>query len=671
MKSSNLLILFLSTVIVFSNDLRSAEHSELDLQGGENAGFWQPQEVLALAFPSEQLKRLNQTIVVELDAIEITSMLITEGTNVSFQPLQPLSAGQHELRVVEYSEEGDIEELGYWSIEVRQSEFIQQYQVVANNQISANYRVADKNIGIPEPKEFHSQAISQVAFSTDSGNWQSSGQFDLYYDSLAANRIDNRAINNNEFLFSVGNDVVEARLGHQTMAVTGLVMDNFLRRGVSLESRIASINSRVSGFSLSSPHVIGFGNGLGINDSQERVEGVTFDSSPFADDPRSLYITGTWLKGRSFNVDQFIGNSIPMPIAGTDSEAWAFSGESLLFQNKLRIRAEYAATDYDFNVSDSLDSDEDDAYSVLVTYNDVVDSRIAWNVGAATQKIGTFFRSIANQALPSDKQINKFFAGTQWASFGLQTTIERQQDNVEKINFLPRINTDLTNLSFNWTPVVENFDGWYGAPSFALTTNYQSQLQTFTPGNYLFAETDNDISNWQLSSQFSYQTNSWGLALTTTDYTDHSLIQSDSETVSFDLYGNFAFGENSALSISPVISWNDTKDTTYQITTTSISFALQSAMMIIPKELNASLNVNWNSNEVGNNLLDGDNFAATFAIYWSIRQPKVNQFGVSLNLTSSYNDFNDNLISLNSLEAHQTYLSMTVTFPYQAGQTNE
>jgi len=448
-------------------------------------------------------------------------------------------------------------------------------------------------------------------------------------------------------------------------------MDNFLRRGVSLESRIASINSRVSGFALSGPQITGFGNGFGMSDSQQRVEGVTFDSSPFADNPRSLYITGTWLKGRSSNSDQFITTSNSAQPPGIDSEAWSFSSESLLLQNKLRFRAEYAKTNYDFDVSDNLDSDEDDAYSVLMTYNDIADTRIAWNVGVASQKIGTFFRSIANQALPSDKQINKFFAGTQWAPFSLQATVERQKDNVEKIEFLPRINTDLTNLSLNWSPQVEDFDAWYGAPSYALTSNYQAQRQTYTPINYLFADINNNINHWQLSSQFSYQTNSWGLALTTSDFTDLSLIQSDSETVSYEFYGNFVFGEDAGLSISPFISWNETKDITNQITTTSVSYALQSAMTIIPRALNASLNINWNANEVGNNLLNGDNLAATFAINWLLREAKVNQFGVSLGLTSSYNDFNDNLVHLNSLETHQSYLSMTVTFPYQAGQTNE
>lgn len=671
MKSFKLLTLFLFVVIVFCSDVQSSEHSELSLQPGENVDFWHPQEKLSLTIPSTLVKRLNETIVVELDSIEITAMLATQGNNTSFQPLQALVTGQHELRVVEYSEEGDIEELGYWSFEVRQSELLQQYQVVANNQIMANYRVAEKNIGVPEPNQFQGQAISQVAFSASSGNWQTSGQFDLFYDSLASNQIDNRSINNNEFLFSVGNDVMEAKLGHQAMAVTSLVMDNFLRRGVSIESRIASINSRISGFALSGPQISGFGNGFGMSDSQQRVDGVTFDSSPFADDPRSLYITGTWLKGRTSNSDQFISSFNSPPLPGIDSEAWSFSSESLLLDNRLRFRAEYAKTIYDFDVSDNLDSDKDDAYSVLMTYNDIADTRIAWNVGVASQKIGTFFRSIANQGLPSDKQINKFFAGSQWAPFSLQATVERQKDNVEKIEFLPRINTDLTNLSLNWSPQIENFEAWYGIPSYSLTTNYQAQVQTYTPNNYLFAEINNNINQWQLSSQFSYQTNSWGLSLTTSDFTDLSLIQNDSETLSYDFYGNFVFGENSGLSISPFISWNETKDLTDQITTTSVSYALQSAMTIIPRELDASLNINWNANKIGNDLLNGDNLAASLSVNWLLRQASVNQFGVSLSLTSSYNEFNDNLIPLNSLETQQSYLSMTVTFPYQSGQTNE
>lgn len=671
MKRSNLLIVLIITIVSLSATSMVKASPELDLQSGENAGFWHPQETITIAFPDAQIQQLNQTIIVELDSIDISAMLEATDNGVGFTPLQPLSPGQHELRVVEYSEQGDIEELGYWSIEVRQSRLIQDYQVVANTQAIVNYRIDDNNIDVPAPDSLHTQAISQVGFTTNSGNWRTSGQFDLYYDSLTSNRIDNRATNNNDFLFTVGNDTVEAKLGHQSMAVTSMIMDSFMRRGVSLESKIPSINSRISGFSLSSPNIVGFGNGLGISNSQQRVEGATFDSSPFAEEPRSLYITGTWLKGRSMSNDPFIATLDPLQLSGIESEAWSFSSESLLFENRLRIRAEYAKTDYDFDITDSLESDEDDAYSFLVTYNDVVDSSIAWNVGASSQKIGTFFRSIANQSLPSDKQINKFFAGTQWSTFGIQTTIERQKDNVEKIDILPRINTDLTSLAFNWSPQVENFDAWYGAPNFSLTTNYQSQLQTFTPTNFQFAETNNDIDNWQLSSQFSYQSNSWGLALTATDFTDYSLLQSNSETLSLDLFASFIFGEDSGVSLSPVISFNNTEDTSNQIKSKSISYALQSAITIIPRELDTSLSINWNANEVGNNLVDGDNLAAMFAINWIVREAKINQFGISLNLSSSYNEFNDNLVALNSSETQQSYLSVTVTFPYNAGQTNE
>jgi len=640
----------------------------LDLIASENKDYWHPNETLKLRLPLSIANALTQNMVIELDSVDITAMLQNKNGELIYKPVQLMTTGQHELRVVEYTQDGDIEELGFWSFEVRESKIFQNYEIAGDTQLRANYRTSDKNIGYPEPREFQGQAISQIGFNTTNGDWYSEGQFDLLYDSIKENRINNRAIDNNEFLFSVGNQHTNAKIGHHSIGVTSLVMNNFRHRGVSFESRIASINSRVTGFSFSSANISGFSRGLGIGDSQQRVDGATFDTSPFSENPRSLYLTGTWLQGRSLGSGNFIADLNSSQLTETDGDAWSFSGESLLFNDKLRLRAEYAQTDYDFEVSDDLNSDRDTAHSLLATYADISDFGVAWNIGATSQKIGTFFRSLGNLGLPGDKELIRTFAGAQWPTFGIQANIEQQKDNVEQIQLLPRIRTDLKNFSFNWTPAIQQNDSWLGKPSMTLSRVHQSQKQTFTPIGFLLPQANNDIRNWQLSSNFSYQKNSWGLGITNTELIDRSSLQNNSETMSLNLFTNLVFGEESDFNLSSIIAFNEIEDKTNNINSTSISYSVQSAFVILPKKLDASVDLNLNQNQTSDISIDGDNFAVNFSIRWIISEANANKFGFELNMSGIYNDYTDNLLNLNSIEAHQTFLTLTATLPSRMGE---
>ena len=68
-----------------------------------------------------------------------------------------------------------------------------------------------------------------------------------------------------------------------------------------------------------------------------------------------------------------------------------------------------------------------------MTYSDYTQNAISWNAGLNYQRIGTYFKSLANRGLPSDKQLSKLFAGIQWNTVGIQVSGEEQKDNLEKI----------------------------------------------------------------------------------------------------------------------------------------------------------------------------------------------------------------------------------------------
>jgi len=664
---SSILIAF----IPMCSEASNVDPDAFELIAGENGDYRGVNEIIGLQIPTNFTPERFKNIVIELDNLDITAMLKNDNAHISYQPVQSLSPGKHELRVVEYSDDGDISELGFWSFEVRQSQLFQQYSIAADTQLSASQRIASNNIGEPEPNKFQGQANSQIGFSATSGDWKTEGQFDLYYDSVKENQLNGRSIDNNTFLFSTGNRYVNARIGHHNIGISNLVMNNFQRRGFSLQGKIPSINSRVSGFSLSSADISGFGHGLGISNQNQRVDGVTFDSSPFSENPRSLYISGTWLQGRSIDSGNFVAQINDPLFGGTKGNAWSFSGESLFLDNKLRLRAEYAATDYDFNQADEINSDSDNAHSFLLTYNDVTDDGTSWNLGVANQKIGTFFRSLANQTLPSDKKLVKAFAGAQWATFGFQLNLEQQQDNVENIALLPRVQTDVASFLINWSPTITNKDSWLGTPNFALGTSYQSQEQTFTPLNYFLPVTDNQIQNWQFSSNFAYLTNSWGLSVTNTNFSDGSLVQNNTETLSFNWFASFLFGEEQDFSLSPAIAFNNTKDKTTNLDFESITYSVQSAFVVIPKKLDIAVDFILNQNQTSDDSLNADSLAANISVNWHISEANVNEFGFDLNFSVMYNDFENKIFSTDSLEVHQVFLTLTAILPSRVGKTNE
>jgi hypothetical protein len=601
------------------------------------------------------------SIVVEFDQIDITEMVeLSEGT-LTYQPSVELEAGQHQL-VITNLQSG--EEFARWHINVQYSE-ASETNLAIDSQFIANQRIAEKNIGDPEPKRFHGQANSQVGFSHVNNSWQVQGAFDLYYDSIEENRFSERTIDNGEFLVSISNQYAEAHIGHQVIGNGSLVMDNFSRRGVSVAGNIAAVDSKVSGFSLSSPEIYGFGGGLGIGDSRQRVDGVYFESSPVTEQPSLLTISGTWIEAEINSQDDYIAQPF-VNGGGSVGESWSFSTESLLLEDKIHFITEYARSEFDLDRSDNIEPEEDDAYKIGLSYSDVTDNQVAWSLGANKQQVGTFFQSIANQGLATDKHLFQWTASLQSESTALQLSSEVHKDNIESIELLPTIKTQHNNLALSWSPTLEYSSSWLGAPSFTLAIAEQDQTEIKTPQNSPVS-IGNEVFNWQVTGHFSYEVNSWGINLSNTDFIDRTGFQSDSNTFGVSVFSNLVFGERATFSAS--IGMDEIDDLTLQVSSKSLNYAVQTFISIIPSELDLSFDYSINQNETSDLLINGSNSSVNFSLNWKLMEQAVNQFGIDLSLSSAYNDFDDKLMALNSLESHQSFITLTATLPARLGNS--
>lgn len=654
--------------VIFKETLQRFE-----LLSGENKHYFSPTESIKIALPDNFDEQMLSSIVIEIDAVDISEMLQFDSKHIIYTPALAMTADTHELKITRYQKDGSIKELGVWNFNVRMSQLVEKYSFAADTQLNGNYRVDEKNTGSPLPARLQSDANSQIGFKIQNGYWYADAQFDLNYTSDKENRPTKRTIENSEFLVNIGNKYINAKIGHQNVGQASLIMDNFRRRGVSVEGKIPSIHSQVTGFSLSSRDISGFGHGLGVSDRQQRVDGYSFSSSPISDSPQLLNLSATWISGRGNDGDNFIYEFENVedpntPITASEKgTAWSLATESLLFEDKLRIHAEYAETKFDFNPLDNFSAEKSHAENILINYTTVIDNGISWNAGANYQRIGTFFKSLANRGLPNDKQLSKLFAGVEWQTANVQLSSEQQRDNLDNLAQLPKTLSNLDSINLNWSPQLQNNETWLGTPTFSFSYNKQRQYQNSSPSDYDFPATNNDVINWQASSSFNYQTNSWGLTLMDTDFTDHSGVQNNSKIQSVNLFTNLIFAEN--ITLSPSIQFDQTKDLITQFTSIGLTYSLQSSFSFIPQKLEGSMSVVYNKNETSDLLTRGRNLAFDLALNWRVREATPNQLGIEIALTGTYNDFIDRILSANSLETSQIFLTATFTLPSRIGAT--
>jgi hypothetical protein len=360
-----LLLRVISTVLLITPLSVFALEWSPQLEPAKEEAFRQPTETFRIKIPDSISVETLQTLALELDNIDVTAMVTREANYAVFTPIQPITWGNHTLRLVEYAEDGSIFEKGFWTFEVRTQSGIRETDFSANINLSANSRIADNNIGIPEPDKFTSQGSASLQGKIAGQEWNVSGNMDLIYDSQQTGN--NRELDLGEYLITAQNRSTQLYLGHHSLSQTSLAMQNFHRRGASASKGFASINSSVTGFILRTEQISGFTHGLGISDSDNAVYGLLLENQPISSSPELLYLSATYLSGKSNKV----GASVGAAQADQNGETWSLVADSTLLEQQLRVRAEFASSTTDIITADTTDTDlinaQGDAIAFLAT----------------------------------------------------------------------------------------------------------------------------------------------------------------------------------------------------------------------------------------------------------------------------------------------------------------
>ena len=615
-----------------------------------------------------------QRLAVELDALDVTSLAQLDGADILVTPTQPLAFGSHQLRLVEYLQDGSIAERGQWSFEIRKSAAFREAAAQANVTLNATDRVADHNIdGTLNRLQGNGSAQLQGAVANEAWRTNASASVVANSQSSQMPRKEDH-IDIGQYLVAAQSGALAGRIGDHAVGPDSLVMQGFARRGVSADLSAGGVG-RVTGFSMHTTPLAGSQNITGVSDGQNRVDGAVATLDPFAGRPSTLVVAGTYVDGE--------GTTVSGPgVAGSDQAFGGRAGgvvaDAILLDKLLRLRGEYAHSSFDFDgIGTGLDAQSGHAYSGLANYLPwhslaVLDQPLVWNIGVERKVLSTFFHSPANPGTVPDRDMTQAFTGLNWYGVGVQAATGREHDNVDDLPLVPKTESVQHSVSLNYAPAKPPAQSpagtvslpWYGQPF--LTASYMTLRKDIasSPGGSPFSQGPlHDTKNLALGAQFQYSKANWGLTHGRVDDTDFTGLSPDTRTVSDRLQAGL---RASKLNVAAFVQHDLTDNLTQDARSQAVSGG---ATLLYPFSDRISSSLAYTARHAWAPQTPADQITGdtTFGLNWTAVAAQGSRPGLGLGMDGSFHHCREKAAdptqpSAACLDSYQVFLKLSVSW---------
>lgn len=607
------------------------------------SGFYHPGDPLSFQVPAEMPVEVLQRLSMELDGIDVTSFITREGGKALYRPPQPLAYGPHQVRLVEYLPDGNIVERALFNLEVRKNALFREADATAAVSISATRRLDDDNLSTSVDKG-QQQGGANLSTRVANADWQANADMDLIYISQPELTANGRRVDLAQGLVSAARGPVAVRAGDQSIAASNFILNGYARRGVSGSVRLDGLRSEFTGFALRTASINGFAHWPGVTDSGNRTDGILWTTSPLAQNPERLQISATYLNGEG-SPD---GSSVTGLDEAVTNDASSLVVDSLTWDQRLRLRGEYARSTTDFDASASaLDETTDDAFDLLAVYQhpqrELQGSAFYWNLGAEHRRVGLDFYSLGNVGQTADKELNQLFGGLNWGGWSLNGQLAREGDNIDDDPRFPHLYTDIVALTTNYAPLempeLTGFMRLFAQPNLSVTGQHWTRKHEDIPLLYAGDRIDDATDAITIALQFVPGTWSWDITHTHTRFNDDANLQPDSLDDYSDVGINLPLSER--VSLGSRLQYDRFKDRDNDTLTTSVGAQANLNVSAMENRLNASLAYTLNRDRTDDGSLDTTNYTIGATTSWIAVQARPNRPGVTLFTQGSYQDAQD------------------------------
>lgn len=634
-----------------------------------------PADPIRIQLPNLPVAVLER-LTLELDEFDVTSMVAREGAYAVFTPPTPLPFGPHALRLVESLPDGSIVERGVWEIEIRKSTAFREGEMQVMSTLTVSRRVSDHNLPATAPGETQGSGAARVQGVVADGNWRVSAAGDFIYNNqINLTPRQKSRVDAGQWAVKAESGIVAATAGHQMVGQDSLVMSGFNRRGLSVDIGHEAEGGKATAFALRTQDVIGFQEGLGIGDSENRVDGLTFVAYPVRSRPDALMLAGTYLKGEGPSFNGTLGSGMSGSSFATGGDATSLIADGNLVDRRLRLRGEYARSSYDHDGLDTGAGEEKDkAYAALVSYalvRDVVanGSPLALDVTLDNRRIGTFFKSPANPFGLSDRKATRGMIVLGWGGLMMNSLLGKERTNVNEVDLLDTTETTQKMVNLTWSPApAMSADPmqppptpWYGQPMFNLTW-FDNDQEVVKESSVLAAGPLTATRTVAAGATFMYPTWSWTVSRQNGE-TDNSDVlvtngMHDTKSTMTSLNANFRIGDK--LTLMPGMQRSEVEDQTQSDLTTETLTAMLNLGYQWTERVSSSLNYSVNHNKIENGSADSYTKDVVGAVNWIVYPAQAARPGLTLSLEGQYHDLDDRVNTVNTLNTYQVFLKATV-----------
>jgi hypothetical protein len=660
-----------SRYLVFFITLTSPFHSAF---AEWNAKFYPPstgQDILTITLPDET----TTPLAVELDNIDITELIVQNGNSLNYRPVEALIAGQHTLRLIALLPDGSIIEKSIWSFitqgpaeqAIQAEAWLKSASFKAETLTEFSNRLKSRNIGANAPHHTIASGSGQAYGQAHGDNWVVNAEGNYLLQSDKSLRQTSAPLDIGEYTLSAAHQGqlanTQLTVGHHDTGIDSLLIAQFYRRGMS--AQIASKQDRISAnaFAFNAENVIGSDNISGISDQNNRLNGFSARVKPFSSDQDALTLTTMYYDGERTQEGFGIG-SVDETATGS---GWGIAAEKQWLNNQLKFQSHYARSQFDLDGKQGLAPEDDsNAFTVLLEANpfnqtSILGQSLNLTIGSQYERIDTFFQSLANQGLASDRDAVTLYSNLYWENLSIDLQLSRETNNVDDLIGLPtdELQQFTWNSSYIFTPSNEP-NHWLGSP-YINFSGFTSQLdRDKTPTGYIGSDTDTRSNSYTISGGSNYETVYWTLSHTRGSFNDDTNTTNDTSN---DL-SSFDFGWQAAYDIllTGNLQYATFKDKDNGDNSYDTQMGLGLVTELIPKKLNLDLNYNLNRSAGATDL--PNRHILNTELGWTFRQATYNRPGFSLALRGSLEKTNGNATFFNNETSYQLFAIFRINAPF-------
>ncbi|GAB6094086.1 hypothetical protein JCM14469_03380 [Desulfatiferula olefinivorans] len=548
-----------------------------------------------------------ETLVVILDANDLTGLAIPTATGFEVSPIHVLAPGGHTLSVSLVTRTGETLDRSF-DFSSRHSTWFR--EAVSNDDLTMMYEgvlTKDNQPYIPYSK-VEGNLAHRSSFASETWAFSLTANARHLDQSLHVDPPLDKGVDLVDYLFRAHyrQNALSALFesGHVTIDQSPNTLSGFVREGNRVQADYKGFG--LSAFMVTGREQYGFNGDLYRHTGTDhRIMGVTGSARLFSEalTVKTHYVSGTE-PGEAFGFWSDGGDK--------KGNVLGVSAASSLFDGKLSMDAEFDLSDYDGDQSDEFSSERDKAYRFKVgSFFD------AYSIDAEYGYMGPDYAVIGNAFMPGDRESVSLRAGARYAAHDITVSASQSRDNVEKDALFPQCRFHQYALDYGFT----------GYPSLPMRLSYGKNLVKSSREPAFTPPTDMDSDT--VSGQMTYMTGPWTLGLQTGYSLQDDRTEANSDTRSLSVSLSPAFSAP-RFSVSPCFGITRSDYRVTDVATDTYSANLDIRTELIERTLSLDLSGCFNRVRADDRSSDMDTLSADTRLtvlicdaFWRLVSPTV------------------------------------------------